>query len=68
MPQKPKSEPDDPEQLKRFKEMDREVGAGEHPERFDRVLERVARSSRSRTEKATDAQRQVGNLQHRGKA
>jgi hypothetical protein len=47
MPRKPKLQPDDPEQLKRFKAMAREVGAGEHPERFDRVLERVARSGKA---------------------
>jgi hypothetical protein len=47
MARKPKPQPDDPEQLKRFKEMAREVGAGEHPERFDRVLERVAKSPRN---------------------
>jgi hypothetical protein len=65
---KPKPTPDDPEQVKRFKDMAREVGAGEHPERFDRVLEKVARSSRPPSERADNGKRrQVDRRQHRGK-
>jgi hypothetical protein len=44
MPRKPKPQPDNPEQFKRFLETAREVEAGGHPERFDRVLEKVART------------------------
>lgn len=44
MPRKPKPPPDNPEQFKRFIDMAREVDAKDDPERFDRVLEKVART------------------------
>jgi hypothetical protein len=49
MSRKPKPTPDDPEQFKRFVETAREIGPeNADPEKFDRVLERVARSPRPR--------------------
>jgi hypothetical protein len=46
MPRKPKPEPDNPEQFKRFVEEARKIGTEADPEIFDRVLGKVARSSR----------------------
>jgi hypothetical protein len=60
MPRKPKPPPDDPKQLKRFKEMASEIGAGEHPERFDRVLEKVARSARPTIKRTPHSPRSRG--------
>jgi hypothetical protein len=43
MPRKPKPKPDKPEQLKRFIDMAREVGADQPSENFERVLDKVAK-------------------------
>jgi hypothetical protein len=45
MPRKPQSprKTSDPEQLKRFKEMAREVGADESADAMDRAFEKVAK-------------------------
>ena len=48
MPRKPAPKPDDPEQFKQFIDMAREVGADTDPETLDRILEKVARSSKRR--------------------
>ena len=55
MPRKPKPPPDDPEQFKRFIDMAHKVGAKNDPERFDRVLEKVAQSSKSRPDRSGNA-------------
>jgi hypothetical protein len=55
MPRKPQPKPDNPEQFKRFIEMTREVGAHTDPETLDRVLKKVARSSKSRPAQAGNA-------------
>ena len=41
MPRKPASQPDDPEQFKRFQEAAKELGVDESPEAFDRAFEKV---------------------------
>jgi hypothetical protein len=41
MPRKPKTAPDDPEQLKRFKEMAREVAVEETEGAFDKAFTKV---------------------------
>jgi hypothetical protein len=46
MPRKPKLQPDDPEQFKRFLDAAREAGANPDTKTFDRVLGEVARSAR----------------------
>ena len=51
MPRKPKPQPDDPEQFKRFIDMAREVEAEDNPERFDRVLKKVARMVKPKPKK-----------------
>jgi len=43
MPRNPKPPPDDPEQLKRFKEMAREVEVDESDGAMDRAFERVVK-------------------------
>lgn len=43
MPRNPKTKPDDPEQLKRFKEMAREINADETPGALDRAFNKVIR-------------------------
>jgi hypothetical protein len=43
MPRKPNPTPDDPEQLKRFKEMAREVEVDETPGAMDRAFEKIIR-------------------------
>jgi hypothetical protein len=42
MPRKPKPQPDDPEQSKRFIDMAREVGAEQPSPEFERVFQKVA--------------------------
>lgn len=65
-PLKSRSSPDDPEQLKRFKEMAREVGAeaGGDPERFDRILEKVAHTAREHPANSDRRAREVGAGEH----
>jgi hypothetical protein len=46
MPRKPKPQPDNPEQFKRFTELAREVGADQPSENFERVLRKVAATKR----------------------
>ena len=46
MPRKPKTQPDDPEQFKRFIETAREVEADESPDAIDRAFKRVVRPKR----------------------
>jgi hypothetical protein len=41
MPRKPKPQPDDPEQFKRFIDMAREVEVDESPEALDRAFKKV---------------------------
>jgi hypothetical protein len=41
MPRKPKPQPDDPEQFKRFVDMAREVEVDESPGAFDRAFTKV---------------------------
>jgi hypothetical protein len=43
MPQKPKPQPDNPEQFKRFLETAREVEVDESPEALERALNKVLR-------------------------
>ena len=45
MPRKSEPKPDNPEQFKRFLEAARQVGAEPDDGAFDRVLEKVARST-----------------------
>jgi hypothetical protein len=52
MPRKPKPQPDNPEQFKRFIDMAREVEAVETPDALDKAFDRViARSQREVREK-----------------
>lgn len=44
MPRKPKPQPDNPEQFKRFLATAREVRDREPSEHFDRVFDRIAKS------------------------
>jgi hypothetical protein len=61
VPRKPK--PDNPEQFKRFLETAHEIEAGNgDPERFDRLLEEVARSSRPKPTPKTRRPRKPKNL------
>ena len=46
MPRKPKRQPDDPEQSKRFIDMAREVGAEQPSPDFERVFRKVAEQSK----------------------
>ena len=45
------SQPDDPEQSKRFIETAREIGTDESPEAFDRAFKKVVSSRRATKEK-----------------
>ncbi len=47
MPRKPKPQPDDPEEFKRFTDLAREVGADRQGENFERVLRKVAATKRA---------------------
>lgn len=47
MPRKPKPQPDNPEQFKRFIETAREVEADESPDAIDRALRKVVQPKRS---------------------
>lgn len=55
MSRKSAPKPDDPEQSKRFIDMAREVGAEEPSPDFERVFEKVARSSKARPGQAGSA-------------
>jgi hypothetical protein len=65
MPRKP-AKIDDPEQLKRFKAMAREVEADESPDALDKAVGRVLRPPTPPRE-PIDAGRQVGKRQLRRK-
>jgi hypothetical protein len=52
MPRKPKPPPDDPEQLKRFIDMAREVEAETPSPNFERVFRKVAEQPKRTTPKA----------------
>ena len=52
MPRKPKPQPDDPAQSKRFIDMAREVGAEEPSSNFERVFRKVAKQPKHPTPKA----------------
>ena len=47
MPRKPKSQPDDPEQFKRFIDMAREVEADESEGAMDRAFNKVIRPKKA---------------------
>lgn len=47
MSRKPAPKPDDPEQLKRFREMAREVGVDEAEGAFDRAFDRISGKAKS---------------------
>lgn len=51
MPRKPKPRTDDSEQLKRFKEMAREVEVDETPAALDRAFNKVIPPKRAETKK-----------------
>lgn len=54
MPRKPKPQPDNPEQFKRFIELTREVEvAGGDLKQFDRILDKLASKPRERVIKKT---------------
>jgi hypothetical protein len=58
-----KLKPDNPEQFRRFLETAREINAGDgDPEAFDRVLEKVARSSRPKPTPKTRRPRKPKDL------
>ena len=66
MPRKPKPPPDDPEQFKRFIDLAHEVGAdGGDPKRFDRVLDKVARSTRTATPRPDQTENMRGTKKPR---
>lgn len=48
MPRKPKPQPDNPEQFKRFVDMAREVKADESPDALDRAFARVVPSAKKK--------------------
>lgn len=54
MPRKPKPQPDDPVQSKRFIDMAREVGAEQISPNFERVFRKVAEKPKGFPPKASD--------------
>jgi len=54
MPHKPKPQPDDPEQFKRFIDMARKVEADESPDAIDRAFNKVVRRKKDGKEPKTD--------------
>jgi hypothetical protein len=55
MPRKPKPQPDDPEQSKRFIEIAREVGAEQPSPNFEHVFRKVAEQPKGFPPKAKSA-------------
>jgi len=53
VPHKPKPPPDDPEQLKRFKDMAREVDVDETPGAMDRAFDKVVKPQRHKEPRKT---------------
>lgn len=45
MPRKPKPQPDNPAQFKRFTELAREVGADQQGKDFERVFDKIAKGT-----------------------
>ena len=60
MPRKPKPQPDDPEQSKRFIDMAREVEAETPSPDFERVFRKVAEQSKGASPKASEKARSAG--------
>jgi hypothetical protein len=54
MPRKPKPQPDNPEQFKRFIDMAREVEADESPDAVDRAFNKVVRPQTKPASKKRD--------------
>jgi hypothetical protein len=62
VPRKPKPPPDDPEQLKRFKEMAREVEVDETPGAMDRAFDKVIKSREPKLKRGKSHSPKNGSL------